>query len=171
MRSYTDDELRMRLEASSVKIPECGCWIWNRGVDKDGYGQAARRHKNIRAHRLSWLLHRGPLEDGKVIMHLCDVPACVNPYHLEQVDPIVNNNDKMAKNRHRVISGEHHYLRRNPFSRNGDRSSRSKVTEIQALEIRARFAQGEFQKTLASEFGITRSAVSGIVTRRTFAHI
>jgi HNH endonuclease len=171
MISLTDDVLKEKLERDSLKIPECGCWIWMRGLDKDGYGQASRRAKNIRAHRLSWLLFRGALTEGMVIMHQCDVPQCVNPYHLEQVTQITNNNDKMQKGRHRVASGDQHYLRRNPFARNGDKSSRSKVTESQAIEIRARFIAGALQKELAVDFGITRSAISGIVTRRTFAHI
>lgn len=171
MRSLTDDQLREKLERYTMPIPWSGCWLWMKGLDKDGYGQASRQNKNIRAHRLSWLLNRGELKQGFVIMHSCDTPACCNPAHLSQALQIENNNDKMRKKRHRVASGDDHYLKRNPEARSGEKSNWAKVTNAQAAIIRDRFAAGEMQKTLAAEFGITRSAISGIVTRRTFIHI
>ena len=171
MRAIDDKNLISVLEAKSVRIPESGCWIWMCGLDKDGYGQASRQNRNIRAHRLSWLLHRGELRSGYVVMHICDVRSCINPDHLEQALQIDNNNDKMRKNRHRVAYGDAHYLRRNPFARSGSKGASAKITEQQAIEIRERFAAGELQRILAAELGITRSAISGVVTRRTFAHI
>lgn len=171
MKSLTDEQLKEMIETCTIPIPWSGCWIWMRGLDKDGYGQASRRNKNIRSHRLSWLLYRGELKPGFVIMHSCDTPSCCNPYHLSQATQKENNEDKMLKKRHRVASGNEHYLKRNPTARSGDKSSRAKITEAQALVIRERFTDGVMQKILAAEFGLTRSAISGIVTKRTFKHI
>jgi hypothetical protein len=171
MKARTDEDLLKNIEASTVRLPESGCWIWMRGLDKDGYGQAWRRNRPIRAHRLSWLLHKGELQSGLVLMHACDTPSCVNPEHLAEGTQQANNDDKIKKGRLRVACGDDHYLRRNPTARSGDKSSHAKVTDAQALEIRRRFASGELQRMLAAEYGITRSAISGIVTSRTFSHI
>lgn len=171
MKYRTDEELRLSIQIHSEPIPEAGCWIWTKSVDKDGYGKACYRNTSIPAHRLSWMLFRGPLRAGYVLMHRCDVPACVNPSHLREGTSQENTADKMMKGRHRTASGPNHYLKRNPHARSGDKSSRSKVSEAQAIEIRRRFSAGEKQKDLATEFGITRSAISGIVTRRTFNHL
>jgi hypothetical protein len=169
MKAYTDDVLRANLERDSVKIPEAGCWLWMRGLDKDGYGQAHRHNKNIRAHRLSWLLHRGDLKSGFVVMHNCDTPTCVNPYHLEQVTQIVNNDDKMAKGRHRVASGDEHYSRHSP--RTGERCPQTRLNETTVKTIRERFAGGERQESLAKEFDVSRTCISAIVVRRIWKHI
>lgn len=59
-----------------VQIDEAGCWLW-RGI-RDMYGQ----YNGQPAHRASWELHHGPIADGLVILHGCDVRGCVNPGHL-----------------------------------------------------------------------------------------
>lgn len=35
------------------------------------------------AHKASYLLFRGPVDDGQVIGHQCNNEWCVNPHHLE----------------------------------------------------------------------------------------
>jgi hypothetical protein len=37
------------------------------------------------AHRVAWELMRGPIPRGMTIDHLCRMPLCVNPSHLEVV--------------------------------------------------------------------------------------
>jgi hypothetical protein len=49
-----------------------------------------REHKQHRAHRYFYEQHRGPIPDGLVIDHLCRVPACVNPEHLEATNQFEN---------------------------------------------------------------------------------
>lgn len=64
--------------------PASGCWLWAASIFKSGYGQAHVYGSNSggRAHRISWLLHNGPIPDGMQVLHKCDVKHCVNPDHL-----------------------------------------------------------------------------------------
>lgn len=67
------------------------CWIWH-GVRMKDYGHAlfAVNGVNTGAYRYSYELARGPIPDDKVIDHLCRVPWCVNPDHLEVVSSGTN---------------------------------------------------------------------------------
>jgi hypothetical protein len=48
-----------------------GCWIWP-AKNKYAYGPKRR----------FYLQYNGPIPEGFVIMHTCDVRNCVNPKHL-----------------------------------------------------------------------------------------
>ena len=69
-----------------IPEPTSGCWLWTACVNKDGYGLMGssgltRRHTES-AHRLSWVLHCGPIPIDKYVLHKCNVRCCVNPDHL-----------------------------------------------------------------------------------------
>src|SRR6202035_217120 len=57
-----------------------------------GYGHVwcPRRKRNVGAHRLYWEQEHGEIPQGRHIDHLCRVPACVNPAHMEVVTPAEN---------------------------------------------------------------------------------
>ncbi|MGL4255763.1 MAG: HNH endonuclease signature motif containing protein [Microbacterium sp.] len=62
------------------------CWIWLGHIDSKGYGRITTwRNGTIFAHRLAYELVNGPIPEGLQIDHLCRIPACVNPDHLEPV--------------------------------------------------------------------------------------
>lgn len=60
------------------------CWLWT-GRTSNGYGRFEHRRQAFAAHRIAWLLVRGSIDPTLTIDHLCRVPGCVNPDHLEQV--------------------------------------------------------------------------------------
>lgn len=84
MASFTP--ILTRLLASSEQVTESGCWIWMRGLDKDGYGSMKVRQKCHKVHRLSYETFVGSIPNGAEIDHLCFVRCCINPHHLEPVD-------------------------------------------------------------------------------------
>jgi hypothetical protein len=76
---------------SRSTVDENGCWIWDLMKMKNGYGQSSLRPGGlVLAHRLSYMIFRGPIPEGLTIDHLCRVKACVNPDHLEAVTLSVN---------------------------------------------------------------------------------
>lgn len=76
------------------EVDQSGCWIWQGRLDRDGYGcrGGAMRSEfgTDRAHRAFYMMLVGEIPEGLVIDHLCRVPACVNPDHLEPVTPEEN---------------------------------------------------------------------------------
>ena len=77
-----------RFNSKYVVAPD-GCWTWNAGKDKDGYGrfnvaQGPGRWTNVAAHRFSWTIQNGAWPSDKpVARHLCNNPSCVNPKHIQ----------------------------------------------------------------------------------------
>lgn len=66
--------------------PVSGCWEWGLHRDRHGYGAVSGgRRRTLRAHRVSYELHVGPIPEGMTIDHLCMNKGCVNPDHLEPV--------------------------------------------------------------------------------------
>ncbi len=71
-----------------------GCWFWVGSRNRKGYGNLRRDQADggqvIAAHRYVYQKLVGPIPEGLQIDHLCRVRHCVNPKHLEPVEPVVN---------------------------------------------------------------------------------
>lgn len=67
--------------------PQLGpCWVWTaKAKHRLGYGVLTVAGKRWGAHGYAYTLIRGPVPEGLELDHLCRVPACVNPDHLEPV--------------------------------------------------------------------------------------
>lgn len=67
-----------------------GCWEWAGAPNKGGYGMICVNRTRFYAHRYSYTLSVGPIPDGMYIDHKCHNRICVNPEHLQVVDPMGN---------------------------------------------------------------------------------
>lgn len=66
------------------------CWMWSGSMNVEGYGRIYRKGTTYKAHRLSYMINKGPIPSGLVLDHLCRTKGCVNPDHLEAVTPREN---------------------------------------------------------------------------------
>lgn len=70
------------------------CWLFVGGLT-DGYGMFQQQ----RAHRFSYIFHKGKIPKGLYVCHSCDVRNCVNPDHLWLGTHRDNMRDAWAKGR------------------------------------------------------------------------
>jgi hypothetical protein len=64
-----------------------GCWLWTGSRNHGGYGVIGRPQScpPRLAHRIAYELLRETIPANLDLDHLCRVPCCVNPAHLEAV--------------------------------------------------------------------------------------
>lgn len=82
------------------------CWKWEGSLNKTGYGYIYFINKRWYAHRVSYLLFYGYIDEDLEIDHLCKRRECVNPLHLELVTHKVNtlrSNSPLAKNKNKKV--------------------------------------------------------------------
>lgn len=89
---YSKDILQARFDSKYIPEPNSGCWLWLDYLDKKGYGYLrVSPNLMIQAHRVSYWIKTGVLSDQtNVLDHLCRLPCCVNPDHLELVTQQTN---------------------------------------------------------------------------------
>ena len=80
-----------RFEAKVERITASGCWIWIGALSIGGYGKFLLDGRLIYAHRFSFERWRGPIQDQRVLDHICRVRPCVNPWHLRSVSYQTNS--------------------------------------------------------------------------------
>ena len=75
------------------------CWEWIGCKNHRGYGRVVFDGKNIRAHRLFWILNKSPIPNGLCVLHKCDNPPCVRTSHLFLGTHTDNMRDMIRKGR------------------------------------------------------------------------
>jgi len=135
------------------------CWTWTGVRHKEGYGRFRYDGKFISSHRYSYLLHfgRDSIPEGMQVCHKCDNPPCCNPSHFFLGTKKDNSDDRDIKGRNVNLVGEAH--------------GSAILTELKVIEIRTLAATGGKHRDLAVQFGISKSAVSAIVSRRLWRHV
>lgn len=122
------------------------CWPWTGHIRSNGYGSVNWKGQQTRAHRVAYLLTKGDISPGLYVCHACDNRPCCNPAHLWEGTAKQNHADGMAKGR--IIPY--------PPPMRGSAHPFSKLTEQQALELRALHASGIPYSQLALMYGISK---------------
>lgn len=141
-----------------TKRAATGCLIWTGAHNAKGYGKlylGPARDRVAYAHRVAWELAHGPIPDGMMVCHHCDVPSCVEPSHLFLGTCHDNHMDMVRKGRH--------WMRQHP--------ERLKLNEDDVRAIRRRRMSGEKGVDLAREYGVRTSEISRIHHRVRWAHV
>jgi len=126
-----------------------GCWLWT-GATNGQYGTFYVNGAKRYAHRHSYMVHRGPIPSGMMVLHSCDKPLCINPNHLHVGTQ--SDNMREASDRKRLRVG-----RRNPRARRS-------VDEV--IAIRRAADSGESYSSIARRMKIALSNVSLIARRK-----
>lgn len=85
---------------SKVKVSST-CWEWQGCKNAEGYGITHMKAMTSTrlAHRISFMLHVGPIPTKAHVCHKCDNPPCVNPKHLFLGKDLENVRDMISKKR------------------------------------------------------------------------
>ena len=95
-RPKTDTKTRI---LNNINIDNNGCWLLPPSKKNKGYSKIAIDGINKRGHRVSWETFVGPVPEGILVLHHCDIRHCVNPEHLWLGTAKDNYEDMLRKNR------------------------------------------------------------------------
>lgn len=110
---------------------------------------------SVTAHTLMLTAFRGPRPKGMEARHLDGNPKNNHLANLRWGTGLENSQDQ----------------RRHGTAARGSRQGSAKLSEKNVLEIRKRYAAGELQKTLATEFKVLQQNISRIVNRLRWRHL
>ena len=165
MRRYKRKLLGDKFLKHVKKTSKCWEWIGAKvptkhklNKFKSNYGHLRHNYKYIYAHRVSWMIHNGPIPNGKCILHKCDNPICVNPSHLRLGTRSDNAQDRERKNRgNRGI---------------GENSPVSKLTNKDIKFIRNNYIPRKITAPmLAKKYKVSTHAIYMIVGNRSWKHL
>jgi hypothetical protein len=136
------------------KLIESGCWQWIGAITKakpgkEPYGRIVANGRPVKAHRLSWTIHRAPITSSQWVLHRCNNSLCVNPEHLYLGTHVENMRDMAESGR-------------------GFWRKRSKLSDDDVRSIRART---ESIAVSAQRYGVAKSTIKDIRAGRIRAHV
>ena len=134
--------VKKRLAEKRDRAADTDCWNYTGALAGNGYGHMSFGGKIEYTHRVAAVLYLGfNLDSGQLVMHECDNPSCFNPAHLAVGTQKENMRDAAARGR--MTNGK-------------------KLTAIQAGEIKYLLGRGNSQRSLATRFGVSTTAIGQI---------
>ena len=136
---------------------EGGCLLFTGCKDECGYGRIWRDGGLVRVHREVWKREHRSIPIGKVVMHTCDRPNCIEPSHLRLGLQRDNIADMDKKGRRRALQGS--------------QQKSAKLNEQSIPTIRALLMRGDTCKSIANIFGVTEGAIAHVKKGRNWTHV
>lgn len=127
------------------------CWWYDGTHEKHGYGNVRLHGRIVKTHRVSYEHFVGPIPDGLIVRHRCDVRICLNPDHLE-----VGTNADNVRDRDERGRGAQH---------DGENSNQAKLTWVQVREIRA---STDLTRFLVKRYGVSRTTIQYIRSNKSW---
>ena len=124
------------------------CWEWTGTRNYADYGITQIDGRQIRAHRLSYELFNGTIPKGRLVLHHCDNPPCVNPKHLYIGTDVENVRDRVRRSR----------------SACGENNGISKLTESKVRDIRSN--SDVSLRIMADKYSVDKSLISQIRNKK-----
>lgn len=144
---------------SNIKLDSNDCWIWQKCIGLNGYGQIRRKGKTYTMHRLAYGVYNGQFDKEMHVLHKCDNRACINPEHLFLGSNQENIIDSVNKNRRKGITRKRpRGLQYQPMSLEG-RENHKKLNLNIRIKIKKLYESGKTQIELCKVFGITRTTI------------
>ncbi len=143
------------------KLDQEQCWEWQ-GALRAGYGCMRYGRKVINCHRLSFVIHHGPVPEGLIVGHKCDNRRCVNPHHLEAITYAQNNYDGAHRGRQR----------RGVKTPCGVQCFRAVLNDDLVREIRRLRSDFNLSSNqIAARLNTSRSAIKQVIAGVTWKHV
>ncbi len=156
MKVSTEQRFWMKVDKSD------DCWIWIAAKLLYGYGRftlynpESQKQTFVLAHRFAWQLTHGPIPSGLNVLHKCDNPPCVNPFHLFLGTQGDNTRDRETKGRGNHPRGENHH--------------KVVLTIDQVKDIKNQLAVGVKPIRLAEQYNVNRGTISCIISKRSWKY-
>src|SRR3990167_2785032 len=131
---------------SKVELDEDdSCWNWRAATNNKNYGKIFYRGRLWLAHHIAYMFANGKIPRGKILMHRCDNPRCVNPNHLVVGTHRDNVIDMINKGRRVQADFQ------------GEKNRRAKLTENDVRNAIGLTLLGYSRAAIGKHFGVSRS--------------
>lgn len=138
-------------------IKKDGCWGWKSYIDSTGSGRIGNWPYILLAYRASWLIHRGEIPKGLLVLHKCHNRICTNPDHLYLGTNKDNTRDMFLAGR---------------GNRSRQRSKMAKLDIEKAKEIKELlYNRIVSQRKIADRYGVSRGTVLDILRGKSWRDV
>lgn len=138
-----------------VRIGLGRCWTWEASRFRSGYGQFSL-YGEVTAHRVAWLLTKGPIPLDLWVLHRCDNRECVRPSHLFLGTAKDNSQDALKKG-HLRSGLQHQNILITP-------------SLIEVVERYRRLNPRASKSAISMHFKIERTSIFRILTKTSWFH-